>query len=177
MTEITTDEYFGGCPECGKSDGYCNIGRSHWGSCDTHKTKWPIGESLFSCWKDETEKEWDENVKRLGTYKLVEPVTPKVANCDGQLTRAARTMRSIRGETEHVGRAKSLSQVREIAESRALIPGFEDTVERAQESGAWETIGALKRILLDDITRERNTFAKSVMGDVKEQRRERESAR
>ena len=52
------------------------------------------------------------------------------------------------------------------------IPVFEDTVERARRSGAWDRIGALKRQLLDDITTERNAFAKSVMEDVKDGQRE-----
>ena len=27
---ITTDEYFGGCPECGHTDGFLNTQSSHW---------------------------------------------------------------------------------------------------------------------------------------------------
>ena len=52
------------------------------------------------------------------------------------------------------------------------IPGFEDTVERARRSDAWDCIGALKRQLLDEITTERNAFAENVTEDVKTGRRE-----
>lgn len=80
MTEITTDEYFGGCPKCGKTDGYVNVGRSHWGVCDEHKTKWPIGANLFSSWKEETEKQWKRNANLLEGYTEVEPLEadPKI---------------------------------------------------------------------------------------------------
>ena len=63
--EITTDEYFGGCPECGENNGYLNVNRSHWSVCDAHRTKWLIGENLFSAWRDETEAEWQRNEERL----------------------------------------------------------------------------------------------------------------
>ena len=52
MTEITTDEYFGGCPECGKNDGYLNVGKDHVFICDEHKTAWCAGANLFSSWQD-----------------------------------------------------------------------------------------------------------------------------
>lgn len=74
MTEITTDEYFGGCPKCGKTDGYVNVGRDHWGVCDEHKTKWPIGANLFSSWKEETEAQWRRNANLLESYTEVEPL-------------------------------------------------------------------------------------------------------
>ncbi len=75
MTEITTDEYFGGCPKCGKTDGYVNVGRNHWNLCDEHKTKWPIGANLFSSWKEETEAHWRRNANLLEGYTQVEPIS------------------------------------------------------------------------------------------------------
>ena len=75
MTEqVTTDEYFGGCPECGKTDGYVNIGRNHWFVCDQHKTKWCAGSNLFSSWKDETEEEQRRLFEPVADYQIVEPV-------------------------------------------------------------------------------------------------------
>ena len=71
---VTTDEYFGGCPECGKSNGYLNVGRNHWAVCDTHKTTWPIGANLFSSWHDETEADWERNEARLAGYSVVKPI-------------------------------------------------------------------------------------------------------
>ena len=72
--KITTDEYFGGCPKCGESDGHLNVGRNHWAVCDTHKTTWPIGENLFSGWHDETEADWQRNEEKLAGYRQVEPI-------------------------------------------------------------------------------------------------------
>ena len=71
---VTTDEYFGGCPECGKCDGFLNVERNHWAVCDTHKMTWRIGANLFSSWRHETEADWGRNVARLGGYSIVTPV-------------------------------------------------------------------------------------------------------
>ena len=97
MTEITTDEYFGGCPKCGKTDGYVNVGRNHWNLCDEHKTKWPIGANLFSSWKEETEAHWRRNANLLEGYTQVEPISadpklfePERPKCRWQVL-AART--------------------------------------------------------------------------------------
>ena len=46
QTVVTTEECFGGCPKCGQTNGYRNVGRNHWGACDTHKTCSPIGETF-----------------------------------------------------------------------------------------------------------------------------------
>ena len=74
---ITTDEYFGGCPKCGKCDGFLNVDRNHWAVCDTHKTTWCIGSNLFSSWHDETEADWQRNEKLLASYSIVKPVYPE----------------------------------------------------------------------------------------------------
>lgn len=73
---VTTDEYFGGCPECGRTNGYLNIGRNHWLVCDEHRTKWLVGSNLFSCWREEDETIWRQNWERLQPYREVEPVRP-----------------------------------------------------------------------------------------------------
>ena len=72
--KVTTDEYFGGCPECGKCDGFLNVERNHWAVCDTHKTTWPIGANLFSSWHYETKADWERNVAVLRGYSVVTPV-------------------------------------------------------------------------------------------------------
>ena len=78
QTEVTTDEYFGGCPECGKTDGYLNTGRTHVFMCETHRTYWVAGSNLFSDWRDETEAEqrakWDE--VGMEEFRLVKPIYP-----------------------------------------------------------------------------------------------------
>ena len=76
QTVVTTEEYFGGCPKCGQTGGYRNVGRNHWGACDTHKTCWPIGENLFSSWHDETEEVWERNARELEVYEVVKPIFP-----------------------------------------------------------------------------------------------------
>lgn len=74
VTAITTDEPFGGCPECGGSDGYINAGQDHWSVCDTHRTKWWIGSNLFSSWRYESEREKAESAIKLARYREVGPV-------------------------------------------------------------------------------------------------------
>ena len=74
MSEVTTDEYFGGCPECGKNDGYLNVERVHVCLCDEHQVFWRIGENLFSSWQDETEEDWKQNEEKLRGYREVKPI-------------------------------------------------------------------------------------------------------
>ena len=71
---VTTDEYFGGCPHCGKNDEFMNVGREHWFVCNRHKTKWWIGSNLFSGWKDEDEAVWTRNEYRLERFMEVTPI-------------------------------------------------------------------------------------------------------
>ena len=78
---MTTDEYFGGCPQCGQVDACLNVERVHWFVCHGHRSKWRIGENLFSSWKDETEIQWDKNAYLLSGYEEVEPVHPRVMTC------------------------------------------------------------------------------------------------
>ena len=89
-TQTQTEHYFGACPECGGTDGYMNVERVHFFVCDKHKTKWRVGENLFSSWHAETEAEWQSNTERLRLYRKVEPMpwqpTPEERE---QLDRAA----------------------------------------------------------------------------------------
>ena len=71
---IVVDDYFGGCPECGKNDGHLNIYRDHYFVCHAHKKRWSPGSNLFSSWKDETEAEWSVNAALLDGYDEVEPL-------------------------------------------------------------------------------------------------------
>ena len=70
----TTDETFGGCPHCGRNNGYLNVGRDHWFICDRHKTKWLAGSNLFTGWRDEGEEIWKKNRFKLAGYMVVEPM-------------------------------------------------------------------------------------------------------
>lgn len=80
--KVTTTEYFGGCPTCGKSSGYVNIRSSHYGTCDEHRVYWPIGAGLFSSWLDEDEAEWQRNRDLLASYEEVKAVAAEnVPDC------------------------------------------------------------------------------------------------
>ena len=46
----------------------------HWNVCDRHKTCWPIGANLFSCWEEERQEDWDRNAEKLSGYHRVEPL-------------------------------------------------------------------------------------------------------
>ena len=90
--KVTTDEYFGGCPQCGKSDGYLNVSRSHIGVCHEHRTKWPIGANLFSSWKDETEEDWRRNADKLTDYSKVDPIYPEPTEEERQRMEAQKAL-------------------------------------------------------------------------------------
>jgi hypothetical protein len=71
--------YFGTCPECGRCDGYVNVGKSHWFYCQRHETRWSPGSNLFSSWRYETEAEQREKSAFMYEgegYRVVEPLTP-----------------------------------------------------------------------------------------------------
>lgn len=76
-TEDDTDDgtsRFGGCPECGKCDGYYNVRSDHWHFCHTHRTKWNVAANMFSSWRQETERDWERNVSEFEGYRQVDPV-------------------------------------------------------------------------------------------------------
>jgi hypothetical protein len=75
-SETRTDLYFGGCPYCGRTDGFFNLRRAHFFVCDEHRVKWYIGENLFGCWRQETPADWDRNAERYGRYADVRPLMP-----------------------------------------------------------------------------------------------------
>jgi hypothetical protein len=68
---ITVTGYFGGCPECGRSE-YVNVGRDHFLVCEEHKKSHCFGANLFSDWRDETEEVWEQNRKLLSECEHVD---------------------------------------------------------------------------------------------------------
>lgn len=68
----------GGCPVCGKNDGYLNLGAQHWFICRTHKTKWCIGENLFDSWMTQTLSQHHVAEMLLRTFHEVTPVRAQV---------------------------------------------------------------------------------------------------
>lgn len=63
---------YGVCPECGKTDGFLNVGRDHWFLCAAHKTKWCVGSNLFSAWREESNKDWQAHARYLESFREVE---------------------------------------------------------------------------------------------------------
>jgi hypothetical protein len=72
---VTTDNYFGGCPQCGKGE-YVNVFKSHFNVCGTHKVFWSIGYNLFSTWQEENEEIWRKNDEMLSGFTEVYPIYP-----------------------------------------------------------------------------------------------------
>jgi hypothetical protein len=68
------DDFFGGCPVCGRNDGFINIYQFHWFFCDQHKVKWLRGSNLFGCWQFQTPEDWQHGQNYLATYVEVAPV-------------------------------------------------------------------------------------------------------
>jgi hypothetical protein len=75
----TSDDYFGSCPVCHKSDGYLNIHRDHYGVCHEHHKFWPIGSNLFSSWMEEDTGVWIENSNKMENYEECKPWFPPQA--------------------------------------------------------------------------------------------------
>jgi hypothetical protein len=75
-TPVRRDDYFGVCPECGRHDGYVNVGPNHVFVCREHRTAWCIGSNLFSSWHDQTPEQKAENLRMLNDFKEVEPIYP-----------------------------------------------------------------------------------------------------
>ena len=53
-------------PEDGKIGWpHLNVGRYHYGFCEAHSICWCFGGNLFSHWRYEDEKVWDQNIATL----------------------------------------------------------------------------------------------------------------
>jgi hypothetical protein len=103
---FAVDDYFGGCPECGKLDSILNVGRDHIAVCHRHKNKWQFGSNLFSSWRDENEETWQKNQRLLQDYLEVEPLPP--------------TDPSVYADKGHYRRAMQ-KMLRKVRERRHLI--------------------------------------------------------
>lgn len=74
MNEASLAEvHFGVCPKCLTCDDIKNIGRNHWGYCDTHQVKWWVGGNLMDSWKFEDESIWSANRIYLSGFDDIEP--------------------------------------------------------------------------------------------------------
>lgn len=83
---IDSGELGGVCPQCYRTDGYVNIGKEHWGICDVHRVRWPIGYNLFSDWQHESRDEQEETWSKVAPYVVVQP-----GSCDELVTSACPT--------------------------------------------------------------------------------------
>ncbi len=75
-TEMNAVDYWGACEFCGCNDGYLNIYREQWFICHAHRTKWMIGENLFSSWGDQDEALWLDTQRQLRDYSEIVPIYP-----------------------------------------------------------------------------------------------------
>ena len=71
--DIQHTMHCGSCPDCGKSDGYVNLGVEHWFICREHKTKWLAGTNLFDSWMNQTVAQTQSAEILLRSYKDVLP--------------------------------------------------------------------------------------------------------
>jgi hypothetical protein len=71
---IICDDAYGGCPSCGRNDGYFNDGPMHYFYCAKHRTKWLVGRNLFDSWRRESEEERSQERRHFSGYKDVNPI-------------------------------------------------------------------------------------------------------
>lgn len=76
--QVQTDEYFGGCPHCGKTDGYADMDQEHWFVCDAHRVRWFAGTNLFSVAQDPKSQETIAAGWKVMAYAVIEPVYPPI---------------------------------------------------------------------------------------------------
>lgn len=71
------DEFTGGCPECGKTNGFLDVHGALYFYCHTHKVRWFRGENVFGCWSFNSPCEWGAKWKLMKEYVEVEPCFPR----------------------------------------------------------------------------------------------------
>ncbi|MFT5132312.1 MAG: hypothetical protein ACI9SC_000777 [Gammaproteobacteria bacterium] len=72
--DIQHTRHYGACPDCGKSDGFVNLGIEHWFICREHKNKWLAGTNLFDDWMNQTVAQSQSAEILLRSYLDVLPV-------------------------------------------------------------------------------------------------------
>ena len=80
MNDIVSNNItlFAGCPHCGNTDGYINIGEGHWFVCHLHKTQWYIGCDIFPDWKEQTEEQQRAIHSNVADYEVIRPIFPRI---------------------------------------------------------------------------------------------------
>ena len=93
-----------------------------------------------------------------------------------QLTVAGGKLRVIRKDMAAAVQAPTLEKTRKLLVLQARATKNPGLIGGARRKGAWDDMGELKRLLMDNLLRERNQYAKEVMTEVKGRRRELERA-
>jgi hypothetical protein len=78
-TMMNVDSPWGVCPYCLATDGYINIGRSHWFFCIEHKVRWCVGSNLFGNWREQTLEHQEDIYNELGfgSFRKIEEFHPE----------------------------------------------------------------------------------------------------
>ena len=100
--------HFGGCPVCGHTGEYRNIGANHWLYCPEHKCKWLVGANLFSSWKEMTEAGSMENAEYLREFLEIEPVSDVRETVDWIAGNRAETLIRMAEEKENRRKVQSM---------------------------------------------------------------------
>ena len=79
--------------------------------------------------------------------------------------------RSNRPEIATIRDARTLPEVRKIARQYGREPNRRARMDRLSQSSHWQSIGALKRELIEMWIAERNRFAERVVRDMKRVRK------
>tara|TARA_R110002124_G_scaffold45163_1_gene136981 strand:- start:33092 stop:37312 length:4221 start_codon:yes stop_codon:yes gene_type:complete len=107
------------------------------------------------------------HLDRINRPELADEIEHKAENLAySQMSNAQKTLRAIRREMAQAQRATKLPEIRHLIQERARITKKPAMLNELRSSPAWDDIGALKRRLQDDLTAERNAFAKKVMKEV-----------
>ena len=92
----------------------------------------------------------------------------------GQTNFANMRMRSFRAEVAKIRDARTLAEVRQIANEYGREPDRRVRMGNLKITKDWRNIGALKRELIEMWITERNAFAETIVKDMKKQRRARQ---
>ncbi len=127
-----------------------------------------IGE-LYEAIRKATEARYTmRHMDRASRPELAGELEHSPANLSyGQTTFANKRMRSFRAEVAKIRDARSLPEIRKIARAYGREPNRRARMERLSQSSHCQSIGALKRELIEMWIAERNRFAERVVRDMK----------
>lgn len=71
---VNDPAYWGGCPSCGKNDGFYHRGKEHWCACHEHRVCWCSGYGLITTAEHMDPAEVEAMLATIEGYRIVEPV-------------------------------------------------------------------------------------------------------